>query len=87
MVLLSGSFKGPLEVHDGGFKVSPMSVGVFFSSCVQLHGLHRNRRAGFKQNGSFARQMQHRVAGKGLKCLQGRQCHGDHGIQVGKGMS
>lgn len=35
VVLLSGSFKGLPEVHDAGFKVSPVSVIAFFSSHVQ----------------------------------------------------
>lgn len=41
-----GSFKGPPEVHGHGFKVSPVGVGMFFSSQAQLHGSHWDRGEG-----------------------------------------
>ena len=41
-----GSFKGPPEVYGHGFKVSPVGVGMFFSSQAQLHGPHWDRGEG-----------------------------------------
>lgn len=58
---------------------------VFFSSHIQLHGPHRNSRAGSNQSGSLPSKCNTggRV-GKALRCLQGGQCHGGHAAGQGK---